>query len=135
LEVLERERRSARAFGFSVLFGWACLGVLLEAAHAFKLAPYLDQPLRRELLVWAHAHGVGLALVLLAYAAHVTPAAVGAGARLKAACLLMPTGFLLGVLAHSESDPGPGIWLVPLGALALLSGLAKVARAAVRDER
>jgi hypothetical protein len=132
---LEAERRRARSFGFGSLLVWACLGALLEAAHAFKIAAYLDVPLRRELLVWGHAHGIGLALVVLAYAANgvVDEAAARAGARLRTAAVLMPLGFLLGVFGHSEGDPGPAIWLVPLGALALLAGLAGLLKASLRQ--
>ena len=32
------------------LLGWVVFGTRLEAAHGFKLAAYLDHPLRRELL-------------------------------------------------------------------------------------
>jgi hypothetical protein len=73
--------------------------------------------------------------VLLAYAANAVPDAGAArtAARLKLACVLMPLGFLLGVFGHAESDPGPGIWLVPLGALALIAGLAGATQAALRE--
>ncbi len=125
--VSESER--ARRFGFASLTVWASLGFLLEAAHAFKLSAYLDQPLRRELLLWAHAHGVGLSLVVLAYAAlGITPRSLRYGKPLRAAAVLMPAAFALGVFAHSEADPGPSIWLVPVGALLLIYALAGVTR-------
>jgi hypothetical protein len=134
---LEHERAQSRAFGFSSLLVWALLGFALEAAHAFKLSAYLDQPRRRELLLWGHAHGVGLALVLLAYAALgvLDARSARAGLWLRLACVAIPAGFALGVLGMSESDPGPAIWLVPLGALSLLSGLLQVAVGAWRAVR
>lgn len=133
-EDLDHARRAARKHGFSLLFASACLGFLLEAAHALKLSAYLDVPLRRELLVWAHAHGVGLALVLLAYAAcgAVDRASAAVQHTLALGCLLMPLGFLLGSLNLHESDPGIGIVLVPIGALCVLYALFIVLQAARR---
>jgi hypothetical protein len=71
---------------------------------------------------------------VLSYASSgvLDPASARAGARLRAACVLMPLGFLLGVFGQTESDPGPGIWLVPAGAISLVWGLLSVARAALR---
>lgn len=131
---LERARKQARVFGFAALLGWALLGSALEAAHAFKLASYLDHPLRRELLTWGHAHGVGLALVVLSHAAN-WPERDGerASVLLRVAAMVMPLGFVLSIFWHSESDPGPAIWLVPLGALSLLVGLWRAFRAAQND--
>ncbi len=121
----------ARRYGFALLFASACLGFALEAAHALKLSAYLDVPLRRELLTWAHAHGVGLALVLLAYGAsgiaearNVKLLAIGA--------LAMVLGFALGSIDLHESDPGVAIGLVPLGALVVLRALYVAARTAWR---
>jgi hypothetical protein len=127
---VERERARARRWGWWTLFAWASSGAVLDALHAFRSAAYLDQPVRRELLTWAHAHGVGLALVLLAYSAAGDPArAPQAGGLLRAASLLMPFGFALSLLGHGESDPGPAILLVPVGAICLLVALFTLARA------
>lgn len=128
---LERERTRARYFGFLSLTVWSCLGIGLESAHAFKLSAYLDHPLRRELLIWSHAHGVGLALIVLTYAAHVVDAKLPArpGQLLRAASLLMPLGFALAIFGHGEADPGPAIWLVPIGALVLVAALVSIVRA------
>jgi hypothetical protein len=127
---LEREKLRARRFGFAALTGWASAGLCLEAAHAFKLSAYLDHPLRRELLVWGHAHGVGLSLIVLAYAALAGESTEAArfGRRLRGAAALLPLGFVLGVFGHGESDPGPAIWLVPLAALLLVSALFGITR-------
>ncbi|MET0284219.1 MAG: hypothetical protein ABW352_07105 [Polyangiales bacterium] len=121
----------ARRYGFCLLFVSACLGFALELAHALKLSLYLDVPLRRELLTWAHAHGVGLALVMLAYAASgiTEPRNVK---RLALGSLLMPAGFALASLDLHESDPGVAIMLVPLGALFVLHALYVAARTSLR---
>ena len=131
---VERESWRARRFGFVSLLAWACAGFALELAHGFKLSVYLDQPLRRELLRLGHAHGVGLALVVLAYAAVgiANERALPHGKRLRAAAVLLPLGFVLGSVGLSESDPGPGIALVPVGAVLLLWALAGVARSLPR---
>jgi hypothetical protein len=124
---LEHDR--ARAFGFLSLTAWASLGFLLEGAHAFKLSAYLDHPLRRELLLWAHAHGVGLSLVVLAYAAvGINQRSARYGKALRTAAVVMPAAFALGIFGHSEADPGPSIWLVPVGALLLLYALINISR-------
>ena len=136
-DIQERARRAAKRHGFTLLFASACLGFALELAHALKLSAYLDVPLRRELLTWAHAHGMGLSLLLLAYAAvGVVDAASAAAERsLAIGSLLVPLGFLLGSLTLHENDPGVGIVLVPLGALTVLSSLFLVMRAAYRQPR
>lgn len=122
----------ARRYGFGLLFVSACLGFALELAHALKLAPYLDVPLRRELLTWAHAHGVGLALVLLAYGASgiATPNNVK---WLAIGALGMVFGFALASVDLHESDPGVAIVLVPAGALLVLRALFVAARTAWGD--
>ena len=134
MQPLDRERTLARQFGFVALLAWALLGFALEAAHAFKLSAYLDHPARRELLVWGHAHGVGLSLVVLAYAAQgvVDERSARAGRWLRFAAVGMPLGFALGALGTTESDPGPAIWLVPVAAIALIWGLLQVALGTLR---
>jgi hypothetical protein len=129
-DAVDHERRRARRWGWWTLFTWAGSGAVLDGLHAFRIAAYLDHPLRRELLTWAHVHGVGLALVLLAYAAVGNVERAGhAGRLLRVASLAMPLGFALSLLGHSEADPGPAILLVPIGALCLLTGLFGIARA------
>jgi len=132
--IIDSARSRARRGGFTLLFFSACLGFCLEAAHALKLSPYLDVPLRRELLTWAHAHGVGLALVLLAYAAGgIVDAQTARHARtLLVGALLVPLGFLLASVDLHESDPGVSIVLVPVGALCVLYALFHALRAAWR---
>ena len=43
------------------------------------------------------------------------------------AAILLPAGFLLGGIVIHDADPGLGVWLVPVGALLLFYGVARVA--------
>lgn len=119
-------------FGWTALLVWACLGVALETAHAFKLASYLDDALTRLLLTLAHAHGVGLALVVLLFAATVPEPPHWVRRALRFAAIAMPLGFAFGAVGHPEGDPSIGIVLAPLGALALIAALAGVVARAWR---
>ena len=142
-----RPRSSTRAlvrrhllFGWCALFGFALLGLALEAMHGFKVGWYLDvgNETRRLLLTLAHAHGVLIALVNLAFAATLrsleepegmpwvaSPCLISAG-------VLVPAGFLLGGLIVYGADPGLGIFLLPIGAALLIIGIAATARGVVR---
>ncbi len=126
----EEARRCAR-FGWTSLVLWVLFGIALEAAHGFKLAAYLDDGLRRALLRLAHAHGVILALVVLA-AGRREVVAAGRGARrvgilIRAGALLVPAGFATGAIAPHEGDPGLPVVLVPIGAALLVLGLGRIA--------
>lgn len=113
-------------FGWTSLLVWLAFGTLLEAAHAFKLADYLLNPVRRELWQLAHFHGATLALVNLVYVHWAeTPALSPAWRRRAAWALLagsglMPLGFFLGGLWHFDGDPGFGIFLSPPGAVLIV---------------
>ncbi len=120
--------------GWWALFVFALLGVILEALHGFKVAAYLDASNEPRRLLWrlAHAHGIGLSLVHVAFA--FTAGAMQHPPRWASACLTgallaMPAGFFLGGLWPVSGDPGAGIVLVPLGALLLLVAIGAVARA------
>jgi len=122
-------------FGWSGLLVFAALGVALEALHAWKVGAYLgvDNETRRLMWTLAHAHGVGLSLVQIAYAASLRLLAAAPTLPLTsrlfhAATVLIPLGFFLGGVNTYEADPGFGILLVPVGALALLIALASVVR-------
>lgn len=129
--------RTIRRFGWSALLLWALLGFALEAAHGLKLGLYLDDELTRLLLRLAHAHGVGLALVVLAFGEAGVPLFEdardrGASVALRVAALAMPLGFLASAPMHPEGDPNLLILLVPLGGCALLYALAATAYASWR---
>jgi hypothetical protein len=130
------EARRCRRFAWTSLAAWALLGLALEAAHGFKLAAYLDDNLRHTILRLAHAHGVVLALVVLAFAASLpagaddgggVPAARRTGLLLRAGALFIPAGFALGGIAPHEGDPGWPVVLVPVGGLLLVGGLVRMA--------
>lgn len=121
-------------------WGWACLalfaglGLVLESLHGFKLAAYLDHETRRSMWRLAHAHGALLGLIHLAYAGQLGRArgsepkpGIGVSRALCAAAVAMPVGFFLGGLWFHESDPGLGIALVPLGAVALIYACLRLA--------
>jgi hypothetical protein len=114
------------------------LGLVLEGLHGVKSDYYLDTRASTRRLLWtlAHAHGTLLSLIQIAFALSL-PRASGMGddaARwasrgLFGGVLFLPLGFFLGGLKLYGGDPGPGILLVPLGALMLLGGVAVFARA------
>ncbi|HEV3119209.1 MAG TPA: hypothetical protein VGY58_19295 [Gemmataceae bacterium] len=124
-------RRLARrhhVIGWCGLLIFLSVGAALETLHGFKIGFYLDpaHKIRRELWTLAHAHGTLLALVHVGFAAGLMHFGRWTEARLKLtsfflldALLLIPAGFFLGGLTHSESDPSLGVLLVPVGALLL----------------
>jgi predicted GNAT family N-acyltransferase len=139
------------ALGWLTLLVFLTLGIALEALHGFKIGSYLDvdHEARRLGLRLAHAHGVLLGLVHLAFAW-----TLGASLRtldraklssqlLAAATILLPGGFFLGGLFARGGDPGLGILLVPCGAICLfvavlfvvlaLSGREAVAALSLRE--
>ena len=124
-------------FGWWSLLIFAALGLGLETLQGFKTPLYVDVSNDTRRLMWtlAHAHGVGLALVHLLFALSLPllPAQPGRD-RLVSRCLiaasvLLPGGFFAGGLVYYGGDPGPGILLVPVGAVLLLVALFIVARA------
>ena len=125
-------RRHLRA-GWAGLFLFAGLGFGLEALHAFKLGFYLDVGNESRRLLWtlAHAHGVLLSLVQIAFAATLhllEPVVERWPARvsllLLGALVLLPAGFFAGGFGVQGGDPGPGVALAPLGGVLLLVALA-----------
>lgn len=142
--VPERSPAASRHWrlGWLALTGFVALGLVLEALHAFKVGRYLDPSyaVRRELFTLAHAHGVGLALVHLALGAYLERVPVHADGELVSRLLtvalaLMPLGFFLGGLIPLGSEPGAGVWLVPIGGLSLLGGLGLLAAPLLRGRR
>jgi hypothetical protein len=127
-------RRHLR-FGWMGLALFATLGLVLEALHGFKLGFYLaaTNETRRLMLTLAHAHGTLLSLINIAFALSLKhfegwdPRR--ASAALIWATVLLPAGFFLGGIFPYGGDPGIGIALVPVGALALIAALVLTARA------
>jgi len=116
--------------GWAVLFVSAALGLGVETLHAFKIAAYVAVSNETRRLMWtlAHAHGVGLGLINIAFASTVRlqPDAARRRAGVASRCLLastalIPAGFFLGGCYTYDGDPGLGILLVPVGGLLLLT--------------
>lgn len=130
-----------------LLIGWIglivflSLGIALEILHGLKADLYLDvrNATRRTMWTLAHTHGTLFSLVHLGFASTISFAGRfvgqvptnwgGASRAFSAALLLMPAGFLLGGTWTYGGDPGPGIFLVPVGAVCLLYGAVNVAMA------
>jgi len=121
--------------GWLGLLLFAALGAGLETLHAWKSFEYLGVGNETRRLMWtlAHAHGVGLSLVQIGFAAtvgmtHDLPrGTLRVASRLfHGAFALMPAGFFLGGVVTYGGDPSLGILLVPLGALLLLAALGCV---------
>ena len=128
------ERRHLRFGWWSLLF-FLTLGLVLESLHGFKIGWYLDVANETRRLMWrlAHAHGALLALIHIAFAVTVARRPTDgihslASPCLIAASLLLPGGFLLGGWMIYDGDPGPGVLLVPIGALALFIAVFLTAR-------
>ena len=109
------------------------LGLTLETLHGFKIRAYLDVSNETRRLMWtlAHAHGTLLGVVNVLYGltlsafpgwGHDSLASRG----LMLAAILLPAGFFLGGVNPYGGDPGLGILLVPIGAVALITGLARI---------
>lgn len=140
---LEHLTRKHLRFGWWSLLVFLSLGVVLEAFHGFKIGYYLDvsNDARRLSFRLGHAHGTLLSLVHVAFALTLASRfapkkgpAERASQLLVAATLLLPGGFLLGGLFAHGGDPGAGVFLVPLGALALFFAVMAIAKNVARGE-
>lgn len=128
-------------------FAWACLlvfvtlGLALEIFHGLKLGFYLNVGNETRRLMWtlAHAHGVGLSLLNMGFGAtlprlwETIPSAIPVASRcIIFATVFLPLGFFLGGIVTYGGDPGIGIFLVPVAAIALWIGVFLVVREAVK---
>ena|SRR5690349_11835091 len=135
-DLRRRVARRHHRIGWWGLFAFVGLGLALEAFHGFKAGFYLDPPhhLRRLLWTLAHAHGTLVAVVHVAFAAGLPHFGRWSESRLKLASffltdalLLLPAGFFLGGIGHTEVDPSWGVLLVPVGGVLLLAAVAMIA--------
>lgn len=115
---------------------WMSFGLLLESLIGYRIPAYLRDDLRRELFRLAHTHGALLNIVLLAAALCIDrglarPAKMALWA-LRIGAILMPAGFLLGGIWHTEGEPGLGVWLAPLGGLLVIFGVVNLAISAFK---
>lgn len=118
--------------GFLGLVLSVLLGLVLESLHAFKVPLYLDPENETRRLMWrlAHAHGALLSLLHLGLSwtfdqlgdSSFPQPASSISKSLIAALILLPAGFFVGGMGAVDGDPGPGIALVPVGAVFLLAG-------------
>lgn len=110
--------------GLAGLFVWLVGGVVLESLHIFKTAAYLEDDVRRLLWTLAHAHGTLFSALCVIVSKVVPDLPLSARARrtsdrlFAAGSVILPLGFLLGGIVHTESDPGVAVLLVPIGAAA-----------------
>jgi hypothetical protein len=109
--------------GWASIALWMSVGLLLEGLLGYKIPAYLNDPQRRELFRLAHTHGTLLGILLVVAALVLQRGAAvpkAAHAALRIGAVLMPAGFLVAGIWHSEGDPGLAIWLVPPGALLVI---------------
>ena len=134
------ERASGSLTQRHVRFGWAAvaifmaLGLLLETLHGLKTSWYLEQQYetRRLLFTLAHAHGTLFGVLNILFGLTVGRGLCGrsneaASRLLLAATILLPAGFFLGGVQLYGGDPGLGVALAPIGAVAALIAAALAA--------
>lgn len=139
-EVHPYARRHVR-FGWWSLLVFALLGLVLELLHGFKIGFYLDVENETRRLMWtlAHAHGVLLGVLHLAFGfaiqlGFMAERVLRSTSRLLlASSVLLPGGFFLGGATVFGGDPNPAVLVTPLGALALLVALGLAARGAAPE--
>jgi hypothetical protein len=117
---------------------WMSFGLLLESLIGYRVPAYLRDEVRREIFRLAHTHGTLLNLVLLGAAlcierGLVFPSRFGL-LSLRIGVVLMPVGFLLGGIWHTEGEPGLGVWLAPLGGVVVILGAVDMAIAALKKK-
>lgn len=125
--------------GWVGLFVFIGLGIVLETMHGLKLPFYLDLRNTNRRLLWtlAHAHGTLFSLIHLVFAWAVSfygqmAAIRWASLQLTVGSLMVPLGFFLGGAWLMEGEPGLGVFLVPVGALLLLSSIGVIAFGSLR---
>jgi hypothetical protein len=134
--------RRHMVIGWSGLLVFLTLGIVLETLHGFKASAYLDTRNTTRRLMWtlAHTHGTLFSLVNIVFALSLARLGMTSDKRLRlvsfaftGALGLMPLGFFLGGLKTYGGDPGPGILLVPIGAVLLLAGVGAFTLDAIRN--
>jgi hypothetical protein len=117
--------------GWISLAIWIAFGILVEGLIGYRIPALLDDLIRREMFRLAHAHGTLLSIVLIVAAICVRLDLIQVGRfaalGLRMAAVVLPVGFFLGGVWHFRDDPGVGIFLVPIGALALLTAAVSIA--------
>jgi hypothetical protein len=109
--------------GWASVAVWMSVGLLLEGLLGYKIPAYLNDPQRRELFRLAHTHGTLLGILLVVAALVLARGATVPGiaaTALRVGAVLMPVGFFIAGIWHTETDPGLAVWLVPPGALLVI---------------
>jgi hypothetical protein len=124
------------AFGWSALLFFLLVGLVLETFHGFKVGWYLNvtSEARRFMLTLGHAHGALLGLINILFGLSIASAGVAqkswagtASLAMILATVLLPGGFLLAGFFTWGADPGLGVFLAPVGAVALIVAVASLA--------
>ncbi|MBS1796268.1 MAG: hypothetical protein JSS81_20620 [Acidobacteria bacterium] len=131
----ETARRVAQQAWISLAF-WFAFGLFLEGLIGFRSPAYLQDPVRRELFRLAHTHGTVLGLFLLIVGLYLRKNLVALPKLVVRAVqlgvVLMPLGFLLGGVKHTETDPNALVFLVPVGGLLIIFGIVALALASFK---
>jgi hypothetical protein len=136
-ELATDDHRSARPEIFSLSSqGWFSLalfmtaGLLFEGLIGYRSPAYLNDPMRRELFRLAHAHGTILSLVLIIADQYLRSREIQiprpAILSLRIGAILMPIGFLLGGIWHTETDPNFLVILSPIGGVMLIFAIVVI---------
>lgn len=108
----------------TVVFGGVSLLDLLVNDPA-----YADNALRQDLWRAGHAHAGVLLILSLVMLRYVDEARLGDRTRhlarvsVPAAAILIPAAFFLSVVSPAATEPNALIWLAPLGAVLLVTGM------------
>lgn len=140
------DRRVADHFltGWTLVAVFATLGLVLEALHGFKVPWYVDAAATTRRLMWtlAHAHGLLLGLLNIAYGSTLAtlhtlriPRAPAVSLALRSAGVALPLGFFAAGVVPYAGDPGLPILLVPVAALLLLWAVISLVLALRRATR
>jgi len=124
--------------GWLTIALWMSFGLLLEGFLGFKIPTYLQDEQRREMFRLAHSHGTLLGLVCVAAALVIQRLKVSPPSlalfSLRTGVVIMPLGFLLAGIWHSETDPGIAIWSVPVAALLVIFGVVSLSLACWKND-
>ena len=123
--------------GWISLAAWIVFGLLIEGLIGFRSPALLDDSVRREMFRLAHAHGTLLNLVLISAAICARLDLIGSGRvtslGLRAAVVLLyRSASCLPVYGILKTILVLGIFLVPLGAVLLLTTAFQIGFSAFR---
>lgn len=131
IETTENATRSLAAQAWLGLAFWLSFGLLLEGLIGYRSPAYLQDEMRRDLFRLAHAHGAIFSLLLAISWLYLRSSSVTipnvALWSLRLGTILMPIGFLLGGMWHTETDPNLLIVLAPIGGVMVIFGVVSVA--------